>query len=586
MIIVGYSGIDNSVEFARNNPDLRPGEERMVQGLDSAATLVVDGKVIAAAEEERFCGQKHTGKFPSAAISFCLQEAGLSMNDIDFIAHGFNYRLAAPFYKKFDPAIYEHVYKPELQLRLCERSLGLRNAAERFISVGHHLAHAASAYFPSGYDKALCVVCDGMGELESFTAFEVDGGEFKKLAQVTIPNSIGILYSLVTRHLGFDFNADEYKLMGLAPYGDPVPFRQFFNDFVVLGEQGKFEIRYELLTKSDVRDAHFRDVLASFAEIISSPSDMDEMKQIHYDFAAAAQECVERVLLHAIGYWQQATGLKQFCMAGGVALNCTFNGKLIERNIFDRIYIQPAAGDDGTSLGAALFTANRKGEDVTASRKQQMPFYGPSSTHDEILRAVEKFRDKVIVTEFDSVEETACDAAEGVADDLVQAWFQGAMEFGPRALGNRTILANPASPDIKSRVNMIIKLREGFRPFAPAVNAEHAAKYFDIDIDATPFEYMLATCQVKPEWRDRLPGITHVDGSARVQTVFEHRNPGFYHLINEIGIRTGVYCTLNTSFNVMSQPMIALPDTAVETFLRVKIDRLYMGRVRLSKPEE
>ena len=372
--------------------------------------------------------------------------------------------------------------------------------------------------------------------------------------------------------------------MGLAPYGNPATFREYFKQIVRLNEQGKYEIDYSIITEAEQRDPLYRDVLASFGDTIDTPGDVDEMQQKHYDFAAAAQECVERALLHAIRYWQQSTGLSKFCMAGGVALNCTFNGKLIEEKIFEHFYIQPAAGDDGTSLGAALYAASKKGEDLTESRRQEMPFYGPRSSHDEICRAVENFTDQVVIEEFDTVEEAAGDAAQGVADDLVQAWFQGAMEFGPRALGNRTILANPASPDIKSRVNMIIKLREGFRPFAPAVNVEHARDYFDVDIEATPFEYMLATCQVKKEWQSKLPGITHVDGSARVQTVFAERNPGFHHLIKEIGNRTGIYCTLNTSFNVMSQPMIAFPETAIETFLKVKIDRLYMGRIRLTKP--
>ncbi len=584
MIVLGYSGLNASTAFAARNPDLLPGEERMVQGLDSAATLLVDGKVIAAAAEERFCDEKHTNRFPQLSIEFCLDEAGISINDVDIVAHGFNYRTAAAFYQKFEPDLYEQVLNPDLQVRLCEDKLGLQAAETKFQSINHHLAHAASAYFPSNFEQSLCVVCDGMGELESLTIYEVNDGTFNRLDQISIPNSIGILYSLVTRHLGFKFNADEYKLMGLAPYGEPSSFRQFFDDFVDLRDNGKFEIQYQNLTGTKSRDPLYRDVLESFGRIIQTPDDVETMEQKHYDFAAAAQECLERALLHNISHWQKATGLNNLCMAGGVALNCTFNGKLIEQNIFSDFYIQPAAGDDGTSLGAALFAAHKSGEDLAKSRHQEMPFYGPKATQDEISRAIDSAEGDFIVEEFGSVEEAAADAAQGVADDLVQAWFQGRMEFGPRALGNRTIIANPASPDIKSRVNMIIKLREGFRPFAPAVTMEHARDYFEIDTSAAPFEYMLATCQVAPDWQSKLPGITHVDGSARVQTVDRAKNPMFHYLIEEIGKRTGIYCTLNTSFNVRSQPMIATPSIAIETFMRVKIDRLYLGNIRLSKP--
>lgn len=583
MIVLGYSGLDTSVAFASELPDLRLGEERMVQGLDSAAALLVDGKLVAAAAEERFCSDKHTNRFPARAIAYCLETAGITVADIHLIAHGFNYRTGAAFYKKFDPKLYEKVLQPELQIHLCEEILGIENAQDKFVSIDHHIAHAASAYFPSGFDDALGIVCDGMGELDSLSVFRISNGTFERLDHISIPNSIGILYSLITRHLGFKFNADEYKLMGLAPYGDPATFRSRFQDLVQLKDNGKYEIRYDKLTGSKKRDPYYRDVLSCFAELVDTPGDVDEMTQVHYDFAAAAQECLERALLHNVSHWQATTGLNRLCMAGGVSLNCTFNGKLLERNLFSEFYIQPAAGDDGTALGAALQAAHGRGEDISHCRRQEMPFYGPESSRAEIDTAIESFSDRVEIEEFASVEEAASDAAAGVAADLVQAWFQGRMEYGPRALGNRTILANPASPDIKSRVNMIVKLREGFRPFAPAVTVEHAQDYFEMDPTASPFEYMLATCQVKSDWQQKLPGITHVDGSARVQTVDRKKNPVFHRLIEEIGKATGIYCTMNTSFNVRSQPMIATAAVAVETFLRVEIDRLYLGNIRLTK---
>jgi carbamoyltransferase len=269
-------------------------------------------------------------------------------------------------------------------------------------------------------------------------------------------------------------------------------------------------------------------------------------------------------------------------MAGGVALNCTFNGKLLERNLFDAVYVQPAAGDDGTALGAALIEARRGGDGLASSHVEELPFYGPSYTAAEIRAALDAFAGRVDVVDLGSPEEAARDAAAAVAADEVVAWFQGRMEYGPRALGNRSIVANPLIPDIKERLNAIVKLREGFRPFAPAVAAERAQDYFELR-HSPLFEYMLATCPVRREWRERLPGITHVDGSARVQTVDPRKNPAFHRLITCFGDITGVHCVVNTSFNVRGQPMIASPEVAVATFLKVRIDRLYLGGFKVTK---
>lgn len=584
MIILGYSGLDAAMRHINKDTDLRPGEERMVQGLDSAAAIVVDGQIVAAAAEERFCDQKHTNKFPQAAIEFCLETAGVSLSDVDVVAHGFDYGRSKVFFRKFDADYYDEVLAPENQLALWHERFGGSFAEGKFKAVPHHIAHAASAYFPAGFDEALCVVCDGMGELESLTVYSVERGIFSRLATVSIPNSIGLLYSIVTKHLGFKFNADEYKLMGLAPYGNPEKYREFFANLIDLQDAGRYQLRYDRWIGDATRDTYHRSILAYLENnIFASPDDVDTMVQDHYDFTAAAQEALEKTLTHVISHWRSETGLRKLCMAGGVALNCTYNGKLLDSGLFDETYIQPAAGDDGTALGAAVYESFSAGEKPFAGRYQEMPFYGPAYTSEEVLAATHAFADKIEVHEFSSVDEAAKDAAIGMKDDLVQAWFQDRMEFGPRALGNRTILANPASPDIKSRVNQIIKLREGFRPFAPAVLEERAHEYFELDAEPSPFEYMLATCQVKAQWAPRLPGITHVDGSARVQTVSKAKNPGFHNLIQHIGDQTGIYCTMNTSFNIRSQPMIAAPDVAIDTLLRVKIDRLYLQNVRISK---
>ena len=582
MIVLGYSGLDASLAYARKDGDLRPGEDRMVQGLDSAAALLVDGRIIAAAAEERFSLEKHTNRFPSNSIRFCLEAAGIAADRIDAVAHGFNYARHAELFRQLDRKYYDAVLAPERQIEMLNGMLGAHLSPDRFCPVDHHLAHAASAYFPSGFDEALCIVTDGMGEIASLTVYAVKKGKFTALDSIPVSSSVGILYGLVTRHLGFKFNADEYKVMGLAPYGDPARYRAFFEGITQLSENGKYAIKYgNLPIKRDPRHRGFRRYLHE--RVIAAPESSDELSQAHCDFAAAAQECLERILLHVAAHWRKRTGLSRLCMAGGVALNCTFNGKLEQQGLFDEIYVQPAAGDDGTALGAALVRAHQGGDTLARTHVGELPFYGPSYSEQEI-RAVLGSASGVEVTDLGSEGAVAQDAARAIAADEVVAWFQGRMEYGPRALGNRSILANPLVPDIKERLNAIVKLREGFRPFAPAVAIERAQDYFELR--ASPlYEYMLATCKVKREWRERLPGITHVDGSARVQTVDPRKNPLFHRLISCFGEITGVHCVVNTSFNVRGQPMIVSPEIALATFRKVRIDRLYLGTFRVSKVE-
>jgi carbamoyltransferase len=572
VIVLGYSGLDDSVRFAKRNPLLKDGQERIVQGLDSAAAIIADGEIVAAAAEERFCGEKHTGRFPVESIRYCLEAAGVTGDAIDLVAHGFDYRRHANIFKVTNPDIYNKVYDPDRQRKLWIEHFGL-TLGDKFVPVQHHLAHAASAYFPSGYRDAMCVVSDGMGETESMTIYDVRDGDFRVLGRHPIADSLGILYGLVTYHLGFKFNADEYKVMGLAPYGDPKTFRDFFNTIVKLESAPIFHIKGM---------ANYREMLEQFVAEVSPPDDTELLSKRHCDFAASAQEALEKALLHVIEYWQNRTGHKEFCMAGGVALNCTFNGKLAEKRLFEHIYVQPAAGDDGTALGAALVAARRRGGRLSPSMVNAMPFYGPGFSKDAIEAAIAERAAGLQVAEFSSGEDAADDAARALADNQIVAWFQGRMEYGPRALGNRSIVANPLIPDIKDKLNRIIKLREGFRPFAPAVAAEFAHDYFDFT-PSKMFDYMLAVCPVMKDWRVRLPGITHVDGSARMQTVDAHQNPLLHRLIVSFGKITGVYCVVNTSFNLQGQPIIVSPTIAIDTFRKVAFDRLYMGTFRLCK---
>lgn len=581
MNILGYSGLDASVRYAQRDPDLRPGEERMVQGLDSAAAIMIDGQIVAAAAEERFSGEKHTNIFPYQSIRYCLDAAGIAANQLNAIAHGFDYGRYAAMLRLLDADGYDNVLSPARQHELWQEQFDLRLPDNRFMSIPHHLAHGASAFFPSGFTDTLCVVCDGMGEIESLSVFAVRDGTFQLLDQHRIRDSLGILYGLVTAHLGFQFNADEYKTMGLAPYGDPRFFRDFFDSLVELRPNGRYTIHLGRLASSS--DPHHRGVLEYLQNrVISRPTDSETLSAEHCNFAAAMQERLEQVLFHVIGYWRERTDLKNLCWAGGVALNCTFNGKLAQAGLFDQIYAQPAAGDDGTAVGAAFAAASRLGEPLSPTVIRALPFYGPGYTKDEILSITDALGDGLEIRDLGSELAAAEDAAAALAEDEVVAWFQGRMEYGPRALGNRSIIANPLLPGIKERLNHIVKLREGFRPFAPAVTAEHARQYFDYK-PSPLFDYMLATCPVRTEWRHRLPGITHVDGSARMQTVDCDRNPLFHRVITCFGRQTGVYCVVNTSFNLRGQPIILSPGIAIETFRKIPLERLYLSSLCLRK---
>ncbi len=579
MIVLGYSGLDASVRHAREDSDLRPGEERIVQGLDSAAALLIDGRVVAAAAEERFSFEKHTNAFPRESILYCLKTAGLSPDEVDLVAHGFAFSRHAHLLSAGKR--YEQVLDPQRQIELFHDKLDLPLPVEKFFSVPHHLAHAGSCCFPSGLDEALCVICDGVGEIESLSVYAFRSGGFELLDRFLAKDSLGILYGLVTLHLGFQFNADEYKVMGLAPYGDPERFRSFFDSIIEFRDHGRYSVD---LTGFDGNNApYYRGFLRHLADtVIDRPQTSERLPQRHCDFAAAAQECLEKLLFHVIAHWRQRTGLRTLCMAGGVALNCTFNGKLLDSRMFDQIYVQPAAGDDGTALGAAMIAARHAGEVLSPANHREIPFYGPSYSAEAIAAAVAREGGGLDVADLGSPWAAAADAAKALAEGEIIAWFQGRMEFGPRALGNRSILANPLLPDIKDRLNAVIKLREGFRPFAPAVAAERAAEYFDF-VPSPMFDTMLATCHTRPEWRHRLPGVTHVDGSARMQTVDAARNGLFHRLIGCFGQLTGVHCVVNTSFNLRGQPVRVSPSVAIETFRKVRLARLYLGSLRLSK---
>ena len=577
MNFIGISGFEKSVPFKKAHwPGLDEREYRISQGHDAAAALIVDGEIVAAAAEERFDRKKHSAHFPIRAIRYCLAEAGLAIEDIHEIAHSFDY---APYAKIFsiDPVsadAYNQVYSREALLSLIDRDLPCFPHASVH-HVNHHLAHAASAYLTSGWDECLTIVVDGMGETQSATVYRARGGRLEKIHEISARDSVGILYSLITLHLGFDFNSDEYKIMGLAPYGDPSSrFRAFFDRAVELGSGGSIRIPALHLNRThEDRERHTATRRYLAENLAPERLPADEIEGAHRDIAAALQECLDRAMLHLCGHFAKTTGLRRLALAGGVALNCTANGRLMRSGLFDEIYIQPAAGDDGSALGAALYRASLAGE--VRNVRMPVPFLGPA--HSITYAAPD-----LDIVHHSTLGETCAAAARLIAEGRVIAWYRGRMEFGPRALGNRSILADPSRPEMRDRINAMVKMREAFRPFAPAVTIEEVSRWFDAAPLAS-FPYMIATVDVRERYRGQLPAITHVNGSARVQTVSANENPDFHALLRAVGCVTGREMVLNTSFNVNGQPIVNTPREAIETFLGTGIEYLFLENTQICR---
>ena len=479
MIVLGISGFENAMPFKRAHwTSLEEREYRMVQGHDAAAACVVDGKIVAAAAEERFTRRKHSADFPINAIEYCLATAGIALNQVDELAHAFDYSPYRAIYS-LDPLTaeqYNSVFSRETLLTSLRRAFpGF--PADRLVHVNHHLAHAASAYYTSGWDECLLAVIDGMGEAHSATVYRARQGSFEKLLEISANDSIGILYSLVTLHLGFDFNSDEYKIMGLAPYGDPA-----LSFFLRSGRDAPGgRTNPDPAVAHESRPGRSRNLRchAPLPGRAPGPSARpgDDVTDAHRDVAAALQECLDQAILHICRQAGEATGLRRLALAGGVALNCTSNGKLLSSGQFDDIYVQPAAGDDGSALGAALSRLRTSAPcGMCAWRRLSWPSgcrRRDRSRSREILGPCRPVR-------LPSTEAACIEAARLIQQGNVIAWYRGRMEFGPRALGNRSILADPGHPEMRNRINAMVKLREAFRPFAPAVTQEQVHQWFDV----------------------------------------------------------------------------------------------------------
>ena len=577
MNIVGFSGLHQSVSFKKKMfPDLSPREYRIAQGFDSAAALVTDSHIVAAAAEERFTREKTTGLFPVNAIQYCLEEGDLKPSQVDYIAHGFAY---GPFEEYFhdDEYVrqqYAEVYGPDVQRRNLEKWFPNSGWVDKLVPVNHHLAHAASAFYPSGFSEALILVSDGMGEIHSMTVAVGQGTNITVLKQVSSLHSLGILYGVFTMYLGFYFGVDEYKVMGLAPYGNPRKYYSQIADLVHLRDDGTYTIPLFASNRTQLEKETHRGILRELEGRFGPQRESgSEFTQHHKDIAAALQAVVQTCQLHILRHFRQETDMENLCMAGGVALNCSANGVIKRSRQFKRMFIQPAAGDDGVALGAALYVHGLNNPGFQPTR-MKAPLWGPGFSREQIQETLRARKDCTVrsVQDFPSL---CCEVAERLSQGNIVGWFQERMEYGPRALGNRSILADPRDPGMRDKINALVKKREGFRPFAPVVTKEAAAKYFEIqEGEEDTYAHMLLVTQVRAAFRDKLPAITHVDGSARVQTVSRENYPRLWELLNAFEALTGMPILLNTSFNVKGQPMICTPTEALDTFLFARLDLL------------
>lgn len=578
---------------------------------DSAACLVQDGKIVAAAQEERFTRKKHDPEFPKFASQFCLKEGGISVSDLDYVVfydkpvlkferlletylttapQGFtSYARAMPLWLKHKLWIPDTI-KNELKYE------------GEILFTEHHQSHAGSAFYPSPFNKAAILTIDGVGEWTTNSLGVGEGNYFKLLKEIHFPHSLGLLYSAFTYFTGFKVNSGEYKVMGLAPYGEPKYAKIIYDNLIDLKEDGSFHLNlkyFNYMGGLSMTNDEFGDLFGGPRRKPESPLTQREM-----DLAASIQVVVEECMLRQARYLHKETGLDNLCLAGGVALNCVGNGHLLRKGPFKNIFIQPAAGDAGGALGAALcvwygyLENQRKTDEKHDSLRASL--LGPSFTNQEIVSQLSQFG--AVVKEI-ADDQLYTRVAELLDQEKVVGWFQGRMEFGPRALGGRSIIGDPRSKSMQSKMNLKIKFRESFRPFAPAVMREHVSEYFELDCDSP---YMLIVAPVREERRIKMtpeqerlfgiaklnvprsdiPAVTHVDYSARIQTVDRDEHPGFYKLLSAFHKRTGCAVLVNTSFNVRGEPIVCTPADAYACFMRTEMDCLVIGNYLMLKEEQ
>ena len=538
---------------------------------DAACCLLKDGVLVAAVEEERFSRKKHDAGIPKRAFNYCLQEGGLTIDEIDCVVY---YEEPAkklarqlwmmlpglPSEKKvlsrFDPR------RPKREIR---EVLGYDGRIEY---VGHHEAHAASTFYYSGFKEAAILTVDGVGEWDTTSFGRGRGDELEIIETVEFPHSIGLLYSTITGYLGFEVNEGEYKVMGLAPYGKP-RYADLIRKLIINQPGGQYLLDLRYFDFTSFKRMYSDEMVSLFGQ--PPRQRRTEILDFHKDLARSLQYVLEEILMEKIKYLHEVTGMENLCMAGGVALNCVANGRIKREGPFKRLFVQPAAGDSGGALGAAAIAHKRLTNGKTESLSiLRHAYLGPSFSSEEVASFIESTGVKA--QDFRGREAELVEAvAQRLASDKIVGWFHGRMEFGPRALGARSILADPRGDTMQDRINSIIKQRESFRPFAPAVLEDRAGTHFDLD---HPSRYMLETCQVKSSIK--LPAITHVDGSARVQTVDGDANPRFARLLRAFERLTGCPILLNTSFNLNYEPIVCTPADALICFIRSGLDVLVL----------
>lgn len=585
---------------------------------DSASTLLCDGEIVGAAQEERFTRKKHDSAFPKNSIQYCLREGEINLKDIGYIV----------FYDKplvkFDRLLETYIsYAPKgirsfaaampiwlkeklyLKITLKRELAELANCKIKelppLLFAEHHQSHAASAFYPSPFEKAVVLCLDGVGEWATTSVWLGDSNELKPLWEIDFPHSLGLLYSAFTYYAGFKVNSGEYKLMGLAPYGKPKYVDLIYQNILDLKEDGTFKLNMKYfnyctgLTMTN----------SKFDKLFDGPPRKAEsnLTQREMDIAASIQVVTEEVVLRLANTIQKETGLDNLCLAGGVALNCVANGRVLREGPFKNIWIQPAAGDAGGSLGAAGVVWHEylgKPRSVNGSDSMRGSYLGPKFNDEQIMKSLKKYEAVYQQLDWENLYESV---ANILASENVVGWFQGRMEFGPRALGARSIIGDPRSEKMQSVMNLKIKYRESFRPFAPSVLSERVSDYFHLD-QASP--YMLIVAAVNKNIclsmsddqkglfgidmlnvkRSEIPAITHVDYSARVQTVHKETNPRYHSVIKEFENKTGCGVLVNTSFNVRGEPIVCTPDDAYRCFMRTEMDYLVIENYLFAKHDQ
>jgi len=593
---------------------------------DSAAAIIQDGKIIAAAQEERFTRKKHDESFPVNAVQFCLNYAGVNINELDAVAfydkpmlkferlletyYGFAPKGLLSFLKSMPVWIREKLFLKRIIHEELEKIDGYDKSKVKFLFPEHHLSHAASAFYSSPYQNAAILTIDGVGEWATASISMGKGNSIEILKELRFPHSLGLLYSAFTYFLGFKVNSGEYKLMGLAPYGDPNSrgtqsyIKIIKEQLIDIQDDGSIWLNQDYFSYATglrmVDDAKWEKLFG-----FKKKTEGEELQQHHCNLGYAIQQVTEEIVYKMAAEAKKLSGSEYLCMAGGVALNCVSNGKLLKSKLFKDIFIQPAAGDAGGALGAAQATYyiyfDKPRSACTAQDEMQGAYLGPEFSDKEIGLELKKL--KAVSHYMDDFEELSVQVAGLINDGKVVGWFQGRMEFGPRALGNRSILGDARDPEMQKKLNLKIKYREGFRPFAPSVKAEDCHDYFEL---GTPSPYMLIVAPVKESHRNKmpdnyhqlplmerlyilrsdLPAVTHVDFSARVQTIHRATNERFWKLLEAFKQKTGCGLMVNTSFNVRGEPPVCSPTDAYKCFMRTEMDYLIIGNHLLNKVEQ